>query len=134
MLYKGYSDFLVHIPQIMYSSIISTVVNTILKQLSLSENSILSIKEIKQVKLSSQKAKKVKAYLLIKFLIFFIISIILTIIFWYFVSCFCAVYKNTQIILIKDTLISFGISMLYPFGIKDLKIKIVFINLVNLYL
>ena len=38
--------------------------------------------------------------------------------FWYFISCFCSVYKNTQIILIKDTLISFGLSMLYPFGLN----------------
>ena len=38
--------------------------------------------------------------------------------FWYFISCFCAVYKNTQKILIDDTLISFGISMLYPFGLN----------------
>ena len=36
--------------------------------------------------------------------------------FWYFISCFCAVFTNTQIILIKDTLISFGLSMIYPFG------------------
>ena len=115
---NGYSDFLVHVPQILISSVISTVVNTILKQLSLSENSILSIKEIKQVKLTYKKAKSIKVYLLIKFLLFFIISFILTIFFWYFISCFCAVYINTQIILIKDTLISFGISMLYPFGIN----------------
>ena len=115
---NGYSDFLVHIPQIMISSAISTLVNTLLKQLSLSENNILSIKEIKQVKLSYEKAKKVKVYLLIKFLVFFIISIIFTIFFWYFISCFCAVYTNTQIILIKDTFISFGISMIYPFGLN----------------
>ena len=30
---------------------------------------------------------------------------------------FCAIYVNTQIHLIKDTLISFGISLLYPFVI-----------------
>ena len=30
---------------------------------------------------------------------------------------FCTIYKNTQIHLIKDTLISFGTSLLYPFGI-----------------
>ena len=30
---------------------------------------------------------------------------------------FGAVYKNTQYHLLKDTLISFGLSMLYPFGI-----------------
>ena len=38
--------------------------------------------------------------------------------FWYFISCFCAVYKNTQTILIKDTLISFALSMSYPFGLN----------------
>ena len=30
---------------------------------------------------------------------------------------FCAIYINTQIHLIKDTLISFGLSLCYPFGI-----------------
>ena len=40
------------------------------------------------------------------------------IIFWYYLSAFCAVYKNTSKILITDTLISFGISMIYPFGIN----------------
>ena len=30
---------------------------------------------------------------------------------------FCTIYKDTQIHLIKDTLISFGLSLLYPFGI-----------------
>ena len=38
--------------------------------------------------------------------------------FWYFISGFCAVYKNTQIILIENTLISFLISMIYPFGLN----------------
>ena len=38
--------------------------------------------------------------------------------FWYFISCFCAVYNNTQIILLKDTLLSFGLSMLYPIGLS----------------
>ena len=31
---------------------------------------------------------------------------------------FCAIYVNTQLHLIKDTLISFGLSLLYPFGIN----------------
>ena len=34
--------------------------------------------------------------------------------FWYFITCFCAVYSNTQIILIKNVLLSYGISMIYP--------------------
>lgn len=53
----------------------------------------------------------------IKFTLFFILSFSLLILFWIFVSCFCAVYRNTQIFLISDTLISFGLSLMYPFGI-----------------
>ena len=31
---------------------------------------------------------------------------------------FRAVYPNTQLYLLKDTLISFGLSLVYPFGIN----------------
>ena len=51
-------------------------------------------------------------------LIFFILSSLVMVFFWYFISCFCAVYINTQIILIEDTLISFILSMIYPFGLN----------------
>ena len=35
--------------------------------------------------------------------------------FWCYLSSFCAVYKNTQVYLIKNTFISFGFSLFYPF-------------------
>ena len=50
----------------------------------------------------------------VKFFLFFVIEFTLLLLFWYYLSCFCAVYKNTQIHLIKDTLISFGLSLVYP--------------------
>ena len=65
-----------------------------------------------------KKAMEIKDYLTIKLIAFFIVSFLLIIFYWYFLSCFCAVYNNTQIVLIKDSLISFGVSMLYPFGIN----------------
>ena len=111
-------NFLEHIRIIIYSSLISSVVTTLLKQLSLSENNILSIKKAKYMKVTLKRAKDVQSYLKVKFIIYFIVSFILNLLFWYFISCFCAVYTNTQLILIKDSLISFGISMLYPFGIN----------------
>ena len=115
---NGEIDFLYHLPQIIYSSLISIITNTILRQLSLSESDILSIKEAKLMEVSNKRAEEVKSLLKIKIICFFIISFILIIFFWYFISCFCAVYTNTQIILIKDSLISFGFSMIYPFGIN----------------
>ena len=119
-IYKdnGAFNILYQIPQILYSTLVSSVINTILKKLSLSENNILNIKNENQKELAIQKSKKIKRCLQIKFVIFFILSFLLMFFFWYFISCFCGVYINTQKILIKDTLISFGLSMLYPFGLN----------------
>ena len=113
---KGVYDIIYQIPQIFYSSIISSFANILLKNLSLSENSILELKKeiYNGVHKAKIKARRIERCLRIKLILFFIISLILMIFFWYFISCFCAVYKNTQIILLKDTGISFGASMIYP--------------------
>ena len=114
---NGEFDITYQISQIFYSSIISSFANILLKNLSLSEKNIIKLKD--DIYLSMHKGKKkarqIERCLKVKLILFFIISFILMIFFWYFISCFCAVYKNTQIILIKDTGISFGTSMLYPF-------------------
>ena len=112
---NGIFDILLQIQQILYSTIICIVINTTLKQLSLSERNILEIKKEKDFKKAMKKSKKTKNFIKIKFLIFFILGTIFLLFFWYFISCFCVVYNNTQIILINDTLITFGLSLLYPF-------------------
>ena len=106
------------IPVILYSSLISSVTNMILKQLSLSEKSILELKNENDDKRMKERSKNIRKCLTRKFILFFILNFLLLSFFWYFITCFCAVYINTQKILIKDTLISFGISMLYPFGLN----------------
>ena len=45
---------------------------------------------------------------------FFISTFILFLAFWYFISAFSAVYQNTQIIYIKDFLLSFILGLIYP--------------------
>ena len=115
---KGAFNILFQIPQILYSSVISAVINVILKQLSLSEKQILTIKQEKNFSVAQKKSNQIRKYIKIKLALFFILSLLLIFFFWYFTSSFCAVYKNTQMILIKDTLISFGLSMLYPFGLN----------------
>ena len=104
------------IVQIVYSSLISSILNLILKVLALSEKNILEIKQSLKEKIN-EKAKNIINFLFYKFILFFIISSSFLILFWYYISCFCAIYGNTQIHLIKDTVISFGLSMIYPFAI-----------------
>ena len=115
---NGAFDILYQIPQILYSTIVSSVIKIILNQLSLSEKNILAIKHEKKREIAMDKSQKIKKCLRIKFILFFIISFLLMDFFWYFISTFCAVYVNTQKILIKDTLISFGLSMIYPIGLN----------------
>ena len=114
----GSYDFIYNIPQILYSSIISGVINGIIKILALSYSSFMELKNNTNKKNIGSKSRVIIKILKIKFAIFFIISLILLIMFWFYLACFCAVYKNTQIHLIKDTLISFGTSMVYPFFIN----------------
>ena len=70
------------------------------------------------VKTSEKKAKYALRFLQIKFISFFILSFLFMLVCWYYISCFCAVYKNTQYHSLKDTLIGFGISTLSPFATK----------------
>ena len=113
---NGAYHIIYRLPQIIYTSFISSVINILLKQLSLSENNFLELKHEKTSIRITAKSKTIKECLTMKFIIFFIINFLLLFFVWYFISCFSAVFINTQITLISDTLISFGISLLYPFG------------------
>ncbi len=115
---KGKYNFIYQIPQILYSTIISAITNMILKKLSLSQNDFIKIKQSLDIEKIKAESKKVKKSLKIKFIVFIIISFILLLFFWYYISCFCSVFVNTQVPLIKDTLICFGLSMAYPFGLN----------------
>ena len=118
MIDNGNYNFIFQIPQILYSTTISAISIMILKRLSLSELHILSLKYEKNIKIAHFKSKQILTCLKIKFIIFFILSFLFMFFFWYFISGFCAVYKNTQLTLIENTLISFLISMIYPFGLN----------------
>jgi len=115
---QGDFNFIYQIPQILYSTIISIVIKTILSFLSLTEKNIITIKSQKTLEMANTEMKKQKKCIYIKFIIFFIFNFIFLALFWYYISCFCSTYENTQIYLIKDTAISFGLSLIYPFFIN----------------
>ena len=102
------------LPQIIYSFVISHLISVALKYFCLSERNLLEIKNEENIEEISDKADKVKRCLIIKYIIFFIVSFVFLIVFWYYLSAFCAVYQNTQIYLLINTFISFIISTLFP--------------------
>ena len=109
----GYK-FINHIAQIIYSALISNLINGVIKYISLSEKNILKLKTAKRIIKTNEVIRLMK----IKFAIFFIISFLLISFYLFYVSCFCGIYVNTQINLIKDNISSFILSQLYPFVIS----------------
>ena len=112
----GEFNFIYQVPQIMYSSLICIILNSIMKYFALSEHNIVKLKQEKIRLIFIKRTKNTIQNLKFKFASFFIISFILLLFFWYYLGCFCAIYKNTQLHLLKDSVISFGFSLLYPFG------------------
>ena len=113
---QGSFNFIYQISYILYSSIICSVINTLITFFSLIEKNVLSLKKYKNNNIEEETNNVLKC-LKIKLALFFIILFVFMMLFWYYISCFCAIYKNTQIHLIKDTLISFSFSLMYPIGI-----------------
>ena len=111
---KGSFNFIYNIPQILYSSLITGFIIALIQTLALTDSYLINLKHYKDKRSVINKEKEVKKILIIKFVLFFFVCLILLIIFWFYLACFCSVYKNTQLHLIKDTLISFGTSMIYP--------------------
>ena len=104
------------LPQIIYSFLISNVINSIIEYLSLSDESIISIKGNNINNLL--RSKKIIKCMKIKFLSFFIIILILLLIFLFYLSCFFYIYQNSQMHLLKDSLMSFVLSLIFPIFIN----------------
>ena len=114
---EGSFNFVYQILQIIYSSLISAAISILIIYLSLSQSNILEMKKEKNMEKLNIKVKELIKCLKIKFALFFVVSFFLLIFFAYYIICFCGIYVNTQLHLIKDTLISFGLSLIYPFGL-----------------
>ena len=133
------SQLIYSLMNILYSTIISSTISISLKLLALSNKSILKLKtdnnkmknknKKKKIKYKKKNENKIKKYILresdelvkdynLKFNIFYLVSFIFMLAFWYFISAFCAVYKNSQIYLIENTLCSLATSLVYPFGLN----------------
>ena len=115
---NGKFNIIYQIPKIIYSMIISGIINTIINYFSLTEKSIINFKnEKKDKKITNKNKEEFIKCLTNKIVIYFILNYLFLFLFWYYISCFCLVYKNTQIYLIKDTSICFSLGLLYPFGL-----------------
>ena len=114
---KGKFNFLYQIPQIIYSTLISRFIDSIIRNFALIKDNVVELKKENDKKDLAIKYKKFLRMLKIKFILFFILSFIFIMLLAYYITCFCGIYVNTQMHLIKDSLISLIISLLLPFGL-----------------
>ena len=119
-IYENNGDYNISffLKPIILSFIFGHFFNTVIKYIFLSERNLLEIKKEPNFIKAKEKTAKIKRDIIIKYIFFFIAGLLLLIFFWYYLSSFGAVYKNSQVYLIKNTLMSFLISLLYPFIIN----------------
>jgi hypothetical protein len=140
-IYKdgGAYNFSTIFSKIICSFLISYFLCSVIKYLSLSERLIIEVKFQPTYEIAEVKSESVRRKFIIQNICFFSLSLIFLIFFWYYLSSFCAVYQNSQIYLIKNVFISFGLSLLFPFifyiipsifrmiSLKSRKMKIIYI-------
>ena len=111
---RGDYNFIYQLPNTIYSFLISYFITKLLSCFILSEEKISKIIEnnISQIDTKSNNLFDISKC---KLSIFFVLITLFHLLFWYYLSAFCAVYKNTQVALILNTIQSIFDSLVtYP--------------------
>ena len=111
------SGFWNNIANTVYSSLLSTTLLIMLKFICLTHNSVRVLRKFKDIDYARKKSICVLRCIKIRVVIYYILSFAFLAIFGYYILCFCAIFENTQIELVKSTFTSWLISLLYPLGI-----------------
>ena len=123
--------FVQKIPQLLFTLIVSHIIEVILCFLGLTDSPIYEIKEMSKSEKNNEKVVDIIDRMKNKLKYFFIFTFILFLFNWYFISAFCAVYQNTQKIFLRDTGISFLTSMIDPFIIYGATTVLRYISLLG---
>ena len=113
----GKYDVVYFLPKITISFAISYYVTAIIKLIFLSDRNISKVRQQSSLSLAHSISEKVRKNLVIKYILFFILGLGFLVFFWMLLSSFGAVYPNTQMFIFKNALISFAMSLIYPFFI-----------------
>ena len=109
----GKYNFIQQIPQLIYSTIASQIIELLINSLSLIDKYFYEIKNINTDK--KNQTKKIIKCIKLKIIFFFLFTFFLLAFYWFSISCFFAIYQNTQFAFIKDSAISFCLELIYSF-------------------
>ena len=114
-IYKGNTNAAVHVPNIILSSLCSFIATLIVRFLCLNEREVFNIarekddEKRKDAKQLAERKAKIKLY------IFFAIAGLILLLCWYYVSAFCAIFKNSQKNYLINFVVCFIVVNLWPF-------------------
>ena len=108
------SGFWSNIANTVYSSLLSSTLLIMLKFICLTHNSVRVLRKFRDVEFARKKSICVLRCIKVRVAIYYILSFAFLSVFGYYVLCFCAIFENTQIQLVKSTLTSWLISLIYP--------------------
>ena len=119
-MHKKYTEnedftFVQKLPQLLFTLIVSHIIEVILCYFSMTDSAYYEIKSLPKTRESQEKILNIINCVERKLVSFYVISFLLFLFYWYFISAFCAVYQNTQVIFLRDSGISFLISFIDPF-------------------
>ena len=101
--------------RIFCSTIISYIIIIAIRNFGLTEEDIIRLKQINKKEKFSIYYSRLLKRIFKKYLIFGIINICVLTFSWWYLTCFCSIYSNTQSYLLINSLISFILGLLYPF-------------------
>jgi len=129
-IYKGNTDAAVHVTNIILSSICSLIMAVVARLVALNDRDISKIKSQTNIINRNDLIQLTKRSLNIRAIIFFSVSTLIVGICWYYVSAFCAVFKNSQGHYFINTFVAFLVCNLWPFvtsiitvGLRHLSLK-----------
>ena len=109
-IYRGNTDAAVHVPNIILSSLCCIIMNFLVNFVSLSNRDMIRAKKEND----KTKVNNIKTWIKVKTFILLGISTLLIALFWYYVSAFCAVFKNSQGHYFVNVLVAFIVCNLWP--------------------
>ena len=106
------------ISRIIYSAIISALINFIVEILAFSHKNIIKLRYNKNVKDAKNEEKNIIKKLKYKYILYFGMTIFFNILFFYYITAFCSVYSIIQIHMISNSLMSFLLTMSYSIALS----------------
>ena len=117
---KNFDDLTLFANNLLHSflsSIFTSVFLIILKFLCQTHSKIRELRKLRDLEEARKKNQGLYKCLKFKINIYFILSFVFILVFGYYIACFCAIFENTQIDLIRAMFTSWGLSLFYPFGV-----------------